>query len=60
MTVQELIEALEPMRPDLEVRMIDVWPEEPDEDGNPTFTYPNITDIEYKKDGPNGPCLLLT
>lgn len=56
MTVKELIEILEPMREDLEVRMAEVLEEK---DGEPIFHYPNITYVEYDKKTLDHPVIII-
>lgn len=58
MTVKELIEILEPMREDLEVRMIELL-EEGNGDTEPVFHYPNITTVEYDKTTLDHPVVMI-
>lgn len=58
MTVKELIEILEPMKDDLEVRMIEMLEEEKD-GKDPVFHYPNITFVEYDKTTLDHPVIMI-
>lgn len=58
MTVKELIEILEPMREDLEVRLIEMLEEETPET-EPVFHYPNISVVEYDKTTLDHPVVMI-
>lgn len=58
MKVKELIELLEPLNPELEVRLVEML-EEPKGDEDPVFHYPNISNVEYDKHVTDEPVILI-
>ena len=58
MTVKELIEALEPLDPSLEVRLVETL-DDGDDEHEPTFHYPNISYVEYDKKSVGHPVITI-